>query len=221
MALVLNLKLARLLSRNELVTTAKLNATLRGITIDVAGLVSSSDIAPGAVNAAAMANDAFWFSSAVSTGAVYAASYANPVTSYIDGMWLSFRADHDSKQGAQFDAGAGPKALTKWNGLALARGDIRAGTTVTVRYNSSNTLVFGGCWEVMSLVGNRPVIEEFQGANTRTGGQRGLVPGPKAGPTRLWLRDDGWADITSLIQSIVTAGQTAQSAQAQFLLNNS
>jgi len=220
MPLVTTISVGRLLSRGELITTAKLNAIVRGIVINISGSVGSSDLAAGAVDAAATSADAFWYAVATSNAVNYVAVYPNPVASYIEGMWLSFRADQACKASPTFDAGAGPFPLVKYGGQRLAAGDLWKDGIATVRWNPTSTLVAGGCWEVMSLTGPRPITEDFQKAGPYNNGVRGLVPMPKAGATRLYLRDDGWQDLTPFVSSLVQALGAAPSNLAQFLYSS-
>lgn len=220
MSLNIQLMAGRLLARNEKLDSAKLNAMFKSLVIITSGAVGSTDLAPGAVNAAATSADAFWYGVAVTSGTGYVVNYTNAVTSYIDGMWLSFRSDKANAAKATFNAGAGAMPLVKWSGQYLAAGDIVAGTIVTVRWNATSSLIAGGCWEVMSLIGPRPIVEDFRPASLRAGGERGLVPRPKANAVRLWLRDDGWQDLTPFVTALVQAQSTIASNLNQFLLNN-
>ena len=215
MALNFKVLIGRLLARNERLDTAKLNSMFKSITVAPSGSVGTTDLEPGAVNAAATSADAFWYGVATTIGNAYTVAYTNAVTALIDGMWLSFRADAANVAGGRFDPGTGPMPLAKYGGLPLATGDIKAGEIVTVRWNATSLLVAGGCWEVMSLIGPKPIVEDFTPASARLGGVRGLVPSPKAGATRLFLRDDGWKDINGTIQQLLAA--EAQTSLPLFL----
>ena len=212
MALTTTITVGRLLARNELINTAKLNAMVRGIVINISGSVGPSDLAPGAVTAIATSVDAFWYALATSAGVVYGATYAPPVTVYKDGMWFKFNADLASQPAAKFNAGGGALPLL-YSGQPIGAGDIPAGADVIVSYNS--TLA---AFEIMSPIGTRPVTADFQYANAQAGGIRGLVPRPSASATRLFLRDDGWTDLTAQVTAIVAAQSTIAPTLAQFLL---
>lgn len=76
---------------------------------------------------------------------------------------------------------------------------------------------------------NKPilsVIENFIGANSTSNGVAGLVPAPKAGETGLFLRSDGtWSEIvtasaTTVLQTIVTTGETHLEAISRVLVEN-
>lgn len=217
MALTVNLKVGRLLSRNEKLNTAKFNAVVKGIVIDLTGLIGSADIAPGAVNAAATSADAFWYALATSSGGTYTAAYANAVNAYVDGMWLSFKTDAACLQAPKFDAGAGAVTIVKWGGYAIGPGELPANSIITVRYNS--TLIPGGCWEALSPIQNDPMRDDFAKASATMGGERGLVPAPRAGQQNYVLFATGWADPTATIAAIVQAQQSSAINLAQFLLS--
>jgi len=208
MALTTSITVGRLLQRNELVDTAKINAMVRGIVINITGSVGSSDIAAGAVNAAATSADAFWYAPATSSAGLYTAVYANAVSNYVDGMWLSFKADAACPAAPQFDAGAGAKPLLNSTGVVLGSAEIAANNIVTVRYNS--TLLAGGCWEVMSRSAIAPIDFPFRGAGSRGPGEIGLVPKPLAGQQGLYLRGDGtWQDaVGDAVDQIATNAVT-------------
>lgn len=195
MSQVVTVSVGRLFSRDERVNTAKLNAMVKSIVINVTGSTGTSDLDNGAVTPAKVSPGAFWYANAVRSGAAYTAAYAPiAVTSYPDGLTLAFKADAANIASPTFDAGNGAKPLYQYGGRTrVEAGDILAGTIVEVRYNT--TLVVGGCWEVTSLIGPRPFRSSFQGATAYAGGTLGLVPGPAVGQQNLYLKADGnWAD---------------------------
>jgi hypothetical protein len=150
MALSLAFNIGRLLGRNERLTTAKINAIVKGMTASLSGTVGTGDITDGAVTPVKSSPGPWWFAQATMGGSTYAATYYPPVTSYADGLFLCFKTDVGNTGVTNFDAGAGAKPLRKYAGQVLVGGDIGAGAMVMVRYNS--TLAAGGCWEVMSLL---------------------------------------------------------------------
>lgn len=149
MAITLTYSTGRLLGRNEKLTSAKINAIVKGITISLSGAVSTADLADGAVTAAKATPGAYWYAAATLSGAAYSATYTPAVTGYTDGLELAFKVGSANAGSDTLDAGAGAKPL-RANGVALAAADIASGTIVIVRYNS--TLVGGGCWEILSAL---------------------------------------------------------------------
>jgi len=150
MSLSLNFNTGRLLGRNEKLTTAKINAIVKGVSANLSGAVGTGDLVDGAVTPVKAAPGPWWYAAAALGGSTYAATYYPAVTSYTDGLFLCFKSDVGNTGNTNFDAGAGGKSLRKYGGQILVGGDITAGAMVMVRYNS--TLVAGGCWEIMSLL---------------------------------------------------------------------
>jgi hypothetical protein len=216
MALTTTITVGRLLARNELITTAKLNAMVRGIVINVTGSVGTSDLTAGAVTAAKTSVDAFWYAAATSTGAVYGVSYTPAVSGYADGQWFKFKTDIASKAAAQFNAGPGALPLY-YSGSPVGAGDFTANQDVIVSYNSSLNSGGGG-FEVMSPLGARPVTADYLPASAQRGGQRGLVPDTKAGQQAYVLFAGGWADPTAQFTALVQQLAGANVILNQFLL---
>lgn len=146
MALSFTFNFGRLLGRNERVTTAKLNAIVKGITGSLTGSVGNADLAAAAVDPTKVAPGAYWYALGSLAGSTYTAAFTPAVTGYSDGLVVAFKASAGNTGGVNLDAGAGAKSLRKWGGKPLETGDIVTGDIVNCRFNS--TLVGGGCWEV-------------------------------------------------------------------------
>ncbi len=146
-----NFSFGRLLQSTEKLTAAKFNAIVKGIVATLNGTVGTSDLNAGAVTAAKVTTDAYWYALGTLGGSTYSAAYTPAISSYTDGLVLAFKAGTANTSGANLDAGAGGKQITKHAGQALETGDILAGQIVEVRFNSS--LVAGGCFEMLSLQG--------------------------------------------------------------------
>jgi hypothetical protein len=192
MSLVVNLSVGRLLSRNERMTTAKLNAIVKSIVIDISGSVGTSDLLPGAVTPDKMTNGAYFYAApATFDGAsTYTANYTPVITSYVDGLFLAFKVDTINPGAVNFNAGGGGKPLVKHGGLRqVDPGDLVLNGIAMVRFNT--TLIAGGCWEVMSLVGRPVETTPFVGATPYLAGQAGIMPAPSAGQNEFYLRGDG------------------------------
>jgi hypothetical protein len=220
MSQVVTVSVGRLLQRGELVNTAKINAIVKSIVINISGATGTEDLSDGAVTPAKTSPGNYWDAAATLSGSTYTAAYAPiAVTSYPDGLLLSAKVDSDSPEGAMFDAGAGAKPLYRYGGQAkVAPGDIRRNSRMQLRYNT--TLVVGGCWEVMSLIGPVPVSAAFQGASDRLNGERGLVPAPKVGEQNYLLAGDGkFRDPNPQIDARVTQQIGGVTALAQWLTN--
>lgn len=158
MALSFQFNVGRLLAKGERVTTAKINAIVKGITGSLTGMVGTADLADAAVTPVKAANGAWWFALATLGGSTYGATFTPAVVSYVDGLVLAFKANTANTGVTNFDAGAGAKPLRKYAGQVLTAGDIAANGIVIVRYNT--TLVAGGCWEVMSLLATATVLPD-------------------------------------------------------------
>jgi len=195
MALTVNLTVGRLLSRNEKLTTAKFNAVVKSVVINITGSVANSDLVAGAVTPDKLTMGAYFFAAATYDGSTtYTAAYSPVLTGYTDGLVLDFKANSANVGASLFDAGGGPLPLVKYGGTQpLDPGDIAANGNVTVRYNS--TLVAGGCWEVLSVPARPPTVTPLQPASAYLAGHTGLVPSAKAGQQNLYLRGDAtWQD---------------------------
>lgn len=205
MGLIVNLSVGRLISRNERLTTAKFNAVVKSIVINISGSVGNSDLLAGSVTFDKVTNGPFFYAApAVFDGSnTYTAAYAPVVNSYVDGLVLAFKADTQNPGAVFFDAGGGKKPLVKHGGSRqLDPGDVVANGILQVRYNS--TLLAGGCFEVLSLVGRPVETTPFVGASAYLAGQAGLPPAPNAGQQTWYLRGDGtWQDVAALITAAV------------------
>jgi len=210
MALVVNLSVGRLISRNEKLTTAKFNAVVKSIVINISGSVGNSDLAAGAVTADKITNGPFFYTApAVFDGtSTYTAAYAPVITGYVDGMVLAFKVDTTNPGPVNFNAGAGGKPLVKHGGQRqLDPGDALANGILQVRFNT--TLIAGGCWEVMSLVGRPVETTPLVGASPYGAGLSGLPPAPAAGQHTYYLRGDGqWVDVVTQITAAVAVSNT-------------
>ena len=210
MALTTTVTVGRLLARGELITTAKLNAMVRGIVINIDGSVGSGDLAAGAVTAAAVSPDAYWYAPATFDGsATYTAAYAPAIGSYMDGLVLAFKANAANLGISNFVAGAGPLPIVKYGGSeTLDAGDIAANGIVCVRYNTT-ILGSGPVWELLSLPGRPPIVTAFVPATEYLNGEIGFVPQPMAGQQNNYLRADGtWVDPVAEAVAEVVAQNT-------------
>lgn len=187
----ITLSVGRLLSRNEKLTTAKFNAVVKSIVIDISGSVGTSDLVDGTVTPIKASPGAWFDATAVFDGSTtYTAAYAPVLTSYVDGLWLTFKADTTNLGACYFNAGGGAKPLVKHGGSRqLDKGDVVAKGRVTVRYNT--TLISGGCWEVMSLPGRPVETTPWQPASVYAAGEAGVMPAFPAGKQNYYLRGDG------------------------------
>lgn len=150
MALSIQFFIGRLLGRNENITTAKLNAMVKGMSAALSGSVGTSDLLDGAVTPAKVSQGAYAYAAAILGGNTYTAAFYPAVTGYSDGLALCFKTDVANPGQVNLDAGGGAKPLVKLGGSVMAANDLPAGGMVTVRYNA--TLKAGGCWEVQSLL---------------------------------------------------------------------
>lgn len=168
MALNFTFNFGRLFGKNERVTTAKLNAVVKGITASLTGTVGTADITDGSITPAKVQQGAWFFALATLSGSTYTAAYTPSVAGYVDGLFLCFQANAANTGAASLDAGAGAKPLRKFGGKVLNTGDIKAGQNCTVRYNS--TLVAGGCWELVGVPGQPLPDDWYYGAGVQTAG---------------------------------------------------
>ena len=200
MALTVQLTVGRLLSRNELLNTAKINAIVKSIVINITGSVGNADIVAGAITAALLTQDAYFDAAGVFDGsATYTATYTPAITAYDDGMILSIKADTTNPGPVNLNAGAGVIPILKSGGTqTLDPGDIVANGRFAVRYNT--TLVESGpVWELLSLPARpAPGMQPFLPATPFLTGTEGLVPAPAVGQQNQFLRADGtWQDVLS------------------------
>ncbi len=193
MSQVVTISVGRLLGKNERLTTAKFNAVVKSIVINISGSVGTTDLADGAVTPPKLLPGAYTYAPATLAAGTYTAAYAPlPVTTYTDGLWLTFKTDLANTAAPKLDAGAGAKPLVSYGGHPLNAGDIRAGGIATVRYNSTLVVnAVAGAFEVMSLIGPVPLTGNVLGATAVSNGQRGYVPTPLVGEQDYALRGDG------------------------------
>ena len=104
-----------------------------GITVSISGSVGSSDISAGAITAAKVKPDAYWYAAGVLTGATYAVTLDPALTGYANGVQVVFKADTDNPAaGTNLNVnGLGVKPLYKWNGETPAAGDVQASQIIT------------------------------------------------------------------------------------------
>lgn len=157
MALNLNFNFGRLLQIGEKLTTARINAIVRGINASITGAVGTTDLAAGAVTAAKATPDAYFYTgNCVLIGTTYNVT-GLPVTppALTDGLVLYFKADANNAGPANLTvAGVGGAAtISKYGGKALVAGDIKANQIVAVQYNT--TLVAQPTWQMISLPATR------------------------------------------------------------------
>lgn len=81
----------------------------------------------------------------------YVGVYSPVITSYTDGMILTFEADVNNAGNATFNAGGGAYNILKNFNQTLATDDIKAGQKVIVQWDASNS-----AWQMQSQVGNDP-----------------------------------------------------------------
>jgi len=207
MGLVVNLSVGRLISRNEKLTTAKFNAVVKSIVINISGSVGNADLLAGAVTYDKITNGPFFYTAPALFDGVqtYTAAYTPVITSYVDGLVLAFKVDTTNPGPVNFNAGGGAKPMVKHGGLrTLDPGDAVANGILCVRYNT--TLIAGGCWEVMSLIGRPVETTPFVPATAYLAGQAGLLPAPPAGQQTYYLRGDGtWQNVSAQIAAAVAS----------------
>lgn len=167
MALSLQFFFGRLMNKGELVTNAKVNAVVKGISAQLSGTVGNADLGAASVDPTKVQQGPYFYATATLAAGTYTGTWTPSVTSYVDGLILTFKASAANSGAVNLDAGSGAKPIRKWNGKALESGDIGTGQMVSVRYNS--TLVGGGCWEVVGVPG-QPTPENYRyAAGTASG----------------------------------------------------
>ena len=209
MSLVVNLTVGRLLSRNEKLTTAKLNAIVQSIVINITGSVGNADIVAGAITAALLTQDAYFDAPAVFDGSqTYTAAFNPAITAYTDGLVVSLKCDTQNPGPVLVDTGAGPVPVRKHGGRReLDAGDVVANGRIELRYNS--TLGGSPVWELMSLPGRPVETTPLIGASAYLAGLAGIPAAPNAGQQGLYLRGDGtWADAVGTATAAAAAANS-------------
>jgi hypothetical protein len=202
-------------STGEKITTAKLNQTAVPV-ITAEGVTSPTDMAV-ADYSAVIGPGAYVYAAATLSGANYTADYSPDIATYTEGLWLAFKTAVTNPVNATFNAGAGAKPLYAAAGTRVPDpAEIPANSIVQVRYNTSLNSGAGG-WQILSVLRDRAQAE-FAGSTTATGGERGLVPAPRAGEADYALRGDGtFRSLTPDIETVVDASIAANNASAQIL----
>lgn len=157
MALNLNFNFGRLLQIGEKLTTARINAIVRGITASITGAVGTSDLGAGAVTPPKATPGAYFYASnCVLIGTTYnVTGFPVPPPAFTDGMVLYFKADTLNAGPVNLTVAGvgGATQITKYGGKLLAAGDLKANQIVGVQYDT--TLVAQPTWEIITLPGNR------------------------------------------------------------------
>lgn len=78
------------------------------------------------------------------------------VSSYTDGMVVSFEADVANTGNATLNAGGGAYNILKEGDQTLASGDIKAGQKVIVQWDAGTTI-----WQMQSQIGNPPIASGY------------------------------------------------------------
>ena len=203
MSLNFTVQPGKIFTAGEKPTTAKLNQ-LGVPVITAVGSTGPSDMAQSDYSTT-LAAGAYFYSLATLTSLNYAATYNPPVTSYVDGMFVRFKANVVNPAAATFNAGGGVKPIYKYGGsLAVEAGDIPAGSIVVMQYNSSLNAAAGG-WELLTLLPEKREAE-MQGASATRNGASGIVPAPKVGEQTYVLGGDGrFRSITTEIDARIAA----------------
>lgn len=81
----------------------------------------------------------------------YVGVYSPVITSYTDGMLVSFEADVANTGNATFNGGGGAYNILKNKDQTLATGDIKAGQKVILQWDAGTT-----SWQMQSQIGNVP-----------------------------------------------------------------
>jgi hypothetical protein len=205
---------------DEKVNTSKLNQ-LGVPVIQAEGVISASDMGAGDYSGV-LTPGAYLFAAATLSGAAYTTAFDPVVTTYADGLVLAFKPDATNPANPTLDAGPGAKPLYQYGASTpVEAGDLPANRIVEVRYNSAlnvvDSVALGG-WEVMSLIGPRPVRNTFGPASAYLGGEMGFVPAPAASSTRKYLRDDGtWSDPVAAAVAATNGGALELFKQQQFI----
>lgn len=220
MSLAVTISVGRLLSRNEKLTTAKFNAVVKSIVINISGSVGNTDLVAGAVTYDKASPGPWFFSPATFDGnQTYTAAASPALSAYVDGTELAFKVPTTNPGAVYLDFGAGALPILKHGGLqVLDKGDLLANGIGEVRYNA--TLVAGGCWELMSLLGRPTETTPFVGCSAFLQGQAGVVPAPNAGQQGLYFRADGtWQDVVAA--ALAAAAGTVQQAPIEIFKSQS
>lgn len=155
MGLILNFNFGRLLQLGEKLTTARINAIVRGISANITGQVSTSDIAPGSINPTLMAPGAYAYTENCTLVASTYQVLGFPVepTVLIPGMVLAFKADAANPGPVNLQvSGLASAAITKYGGTPLKAGDIKAKQIIVVQYTFD--LLAQPTWAMVCLPAN-------------------------------------------------------------------
>ncbi len=157
MSLNLNFNFGRLLQVGERLTTARVNAIVRGISATITGAVGGSDLADGVVTATKATPDAYFYTeNCTLVGPTYTLANGFPVDppALVDGLILYFKADATNTGAVNLAVNAlGTHTITKYGGQPLVAGDIVAEQIVGVQYNTS--LLAQPTWQFIGLTANQ------------------------------------------------------------------
>lgn len=136
------------------VTTAELNQ-LGNPTVEVTGVISTSELGPGAVNYTHTKPGPYFFASCGGTASALTLTLVPALESLTQGAEVWFKSTVDCAAGATLNVtgsdgvtGLGAKALVSPVGSAVKAGDIMTNQIVGCRYSSSGS----GRWEVFTTL---------------------------------------------------------------------
>lgn len=150
MSLSIAITSGKTLARNERANNAKLNA-LGLPTMALSGTASTAQIGDDTVTAAKLAFGAVYYCSASTSSNVITLTAADHTITLVPGMMANFEADATATAAITITFGGSTLALYRNNNVPVGAGDLRAGQQVEIRYD-------GAAWQLMSPVGNAPVI---------------------------------------------------------------
>lgn len=155
MSLGINFNFGRLLQIGEKLTTARINAIVRGITANITGQVGTSDLAPGSITPPLVEPGAYAYTENCTLVADTYQVLDFPVEpiALIPGMVLAFKADAANPGPVNLQvSGLASANITKYGGTPLKAGDIKAKQIIVVQYTFD--LLATPTWAMVCLPAN-------------------------------------------------------------------
>lgn len=126
--------------------------------VSISGSVGTGDIAAGAITAALVRPDSYWYAAGTFVAGTYSVTLSPALVSLTAGVIVAFKADSDNTGATQLNVNSlGAVAIKRNSNGALEAGDIRSGQIVECRYD-------GTYWQMLSQLGSVPLL--YQGTDS-------------------------------------------------------
>lgn len=169
-------------------------------TVQIQGLVGSSEISDGAVTRCKLGISAFFWAGATGGPEAYLGAPCDGVnaTNLVDGVWAIWKVPVDCASGASFKLGDTAAKNILVNRKQVGARYLKKDQLVCSQYNAT----LDG-WEVHNI--QQPVAPYAEPASKVHRGAPGPLPPAPAGTERVWTSRRGWTKVGNLITAFIDA----------------